>query len=93
VRFLIDEHLSFGFYWSSDPDLSEDVSHWTNDIFEDLCDTWVDVHWGLEMLDVGADTSEAYASHHWRMMFSCHWGRHATEALRALIYLEGKAFE
>jgi hypothetical protein len=93
VNALIDEHLSFGFYWSAAPDPSEDVSHWTNDIFEDLCDTWVDLHWGLELLDVRAETSEAYASELWRQTFRSHWGRHATEALRALLYLEGEHFD
>ena len=90
VRELINVHLSFDLYWSADP-ASPDPSLWTNSLFEDLCDTWADIHWGLEMLKVGAEASEARAVALWRQMFVSHWGRHAAEALRALMYIESHA--
>jgi hypothetical protein len=49
---------------------------------DDLADVYSDVKQGLMVLDETGDMDEA--TWHWRDSFWSHWGRHATEALRAM---------
>ena len=49
---------------------------------DDLADVWRDLKQGLLALDAGAPRDDV--AWEWRFGFSAHWGRHATEALRAL---------
>jgi hypothetical protein len=49
---------------------------------DDLVDVWADVKRGLVALDLGAP--EVDVLWQWRFDFYAHWGRHATDALRAL---------
>ncbi|QIL80588.1 DUF5063 domain-containing protein [Diaphorobacter sp. HDW4A] len=51
------------------------------DVADDLTDMYCDIRDGLSMLDQGEETGAIW---HWRFTFHMHWGRHATEALRAL---------
>ena len=49
---------------------------------DDLADIWRDLKQGLLALDAGAPPDDVIWE--WRFGFYAHWGRHATEALRAL---------
>lgn len=49
---------------------------------DDLVDIWRDLKGGLLALDDGAAVQDVVWE--WRFGFYSHWGRHATEALRAL---------
>jgi hypothetical protein len=49
---------------------------------DDLADIWRDLKQGLRALDDGAPPDDV--TWEWRFGFYTHWGRHATEALRAL---------
>lgn len=49
---------------------------------DDLADIWRDLKQGLLALEAGAPTADVVWE--WRFGFYAHWGRHATEALRAL---------
>jgi hypothetical protein len=49
---------------------------------DDLADIWRDLKRGLLALDAGASIEDVIWE--WRYRFYTHWGRHATEALRAL---------
>jgi hypothetical protein len=49
---------------------------------DDLADIWLDLKHGLLALDDRARPEDV--TWEWRFGFYAHWGRHATEALRAL---------
>ena len=49
---------------------------------DDLVDVWRDVKRGLLALDAGCRVDDVLWE--WRFAYWTHWGRHATEALRAL---------
>jgi Domain of unknown function (DUF5063) len=49
---------------------------------DDLTDIWRDLKQGLIALEAGAPSEDV--TWEWRFGFYTHWGRHATEALRAL---------
>lgn len=49
---------------------------------DDLADIWRDLRQGLLALEDGASPEDVVWE--WRFGFYSHWGRHATEALRAL---------
>jgi hypothetical protein len=49
---------------------------------DDLVDIWLDLKQGLLALEDGATPEDVVWE--WRFGFYSHWGRHATEALRAL---------
>ena len=49
---------------------------------DDLADIWLDLKPGLAGLQAGAPVGDVIWD--WRFTFYTHWGRHATEALRAL---------
>lgn len=51
-------------------------------VTDDLVDIWRDVAEAVRAADGGAADADVA----WQLRFSCrtHWGRHATEALRAL---------
>lgn len=49
---------------------------------DDLADIWRDLKQGLLALEDGASLKDVVWE--WRFGFYSHWGRHATEALRAL---------
>jgi uncharacterized protein DUF5063 len=49
---------------------------------DDLADIWLDLKRGLLALEGGAPASDV--TWEWRFGFYTHWGRHATEALRAV---------
>ena len=51
-------------------------------VADDLADIWRDLKGGLLALDAGAPLEDV--TWDWRFGFYTHWGRHATEALRAL---------
>jgi hypothetical protein len=51
-------------------------------VSDDLADIWLDLKHGLLALDDGAPPDDV--TWEWRFGFYAHWGRHATEALRAL---------
>jgi len=51
-------------------------------VSDDLADIWRDLKQGLLALEAGALADDVLWE--WRFGFYTHWGRHATEALRAL---------
>jgi hypothetical protein len=51
------------------------------DIVDDVVDIYSDIAPGLQLYDSGRFEE---AKNHWQFWFACHWGEHATSALRAL---------
>jgi len=53
------------------------------DVADDLADIYRDVRAGLDLFDAGRHEA---ALGHWSFHFACHWGEHATSAIRALYW-------
>lgn len=53
-------------------------------LWDDLADVYRDVHSGLRAWDAGNDAYLPEVVFEWRCTLGYHWGRHATNAMRAL---------
>lgn len=69
-------------YWTTHSPTSEEGEPVLLPLADDLADIWRDMKRGLLALDAGAAEDDVIWE--WRFGFRTHWGRHATEALRAL---------
>jgi Domain of unknown function (DUF5063) len=70
-------------YWTTLATHGEDASEAVLlPLADDLTDVWRDLKQGLLALDAGALLDDV--TWEWRFGFYTHWGRHATEALRAV---------
>jgi hypothetical protein len=73
----------WGDYWTTvDPHDEDGSIAVLLPVADDLADIWRDLKPGLLGLHSGAGPNDV--TWHWRFGFYSHWGRHATEALRAL---------
>jgi hypothetical protein len=72
-----------GNYWTTLSTHGDDASEVVLlPLGDDLADIWRDLKRGLLALEGGAPSSDV--TWEWRFGFYTHWGRHATEALRAV---------
>jgi len=70
-------------YWTTMATHGEEAEHLVMlPLGDDLADIWSDLKRGLLALEAGAPPADV--TWEWRSGFYTHWGRHATEALRAL---------
>jgi hypothetical protein len=73
----------WAYYWTVPPDTGYDAPPTALlPLADDLADIWLDLQHGLDALRLGAEPADV--EWEWRFTFYTHWGRHATEALRAL---------
>jgi hypothetical protein len=73
----------WGDYWTTLGPFGEDAEDpLLLPLADDLVDIWLDLKPGLLAIEGGAPPEDV--TWDWRFGFYSHWGRHATEALRAL---------
>ena len=71
-------------YFSRNP--FEPTGDWICDFEDDLRDIWIDLRWALQDFETGDEATQSAAVYDWKFDFEVHWGRHAAEAIRALVY-------
>jgi hypothetical protein len=73
---------AWDYYWTTDANWDVAAEALLLPVADDLADIWRDLKPGLLALEQGATVDDVRWD--WRFGFYSHWGRHATEALRAI---------